>query len=181
MSDWRKQAEAYTSDMDAETDRRQKIRLSSELRWMNDSHKESVSHKIKETYSTPEMKALQASKAKPHKEETKELLREINTGKVRKGESWIEGMAEKRKGNQAHAKPFKTPSGVFHSKKAAIDWATENGVGNAIGKFDKWIKEKPNEFYYISVEEYELQKDNPKLTGLPWMENTRRLKRYRND
>lgn len=181
MSDWRKQAEAYTSDMDAETDRRQKIRLSSELRWMNDSHKESVSKKIKETYSTPEMKALQASKAKPHKEETKEHLRQINIGKDRKGEDWVESMASKQKGNQYRNKPFMTPSGAFASKKLAADWATENGVGNAKGKFDKWIKEKPNEFYYISVEEYELQKDNPKLTGLPWMENTKRLKRYCND
>ena len=134
--------------------------------------------KIKKAYSTPEMRALQASKSKPHTKEAKEKIKQANIGKVRKGEDWIAGMTATKIGNQYHNKPFMTPSGAFASKKLATDWATENGVNNAKGKFDKWIKQRPDEFYYITPEEYELIKDNPKQVGLSWMENT---KRYRND
>ena len=137
---------------------------------------EKTKNNIKKAYASAEMRAMQAAKAKPHTKESKEKLRQVNIGKKRKGEQWIESMSSKQKGNQYRNKPFMTPSGAFASKKIAVDWATENGVNNAKGKFDKWIKQRPDEFCYITPEEYELIKDNPKQVGLEWMQNTKRQK-----
>lgn len=44
--------------------------------------------------------------------------------------------------------------GVFIGKKHLIEHMTSVGVGNAMGKVDRWLKTKPTEFYYISKEEY---------------------------
>lgn len=107
-------------------------------------------------------------------EETRrQRLRLHNSGKTRTG-NWTSGMAKSKQGNQCHAKPFMTPSGAFASKKLAADWATANGVNNALGKFDKWVKQLPDQFYYITEQEYNLVKDDEKILGLPWMQNTNR-------
>lgn len=157
----------------------EKLKKETSNRWKDPDFKNRVSQKISEAYSSEEMKAVQASKFIKHNEESKEKIRNANLGKQRKGEDWVSKMAEKKKGNQAHAKPFKTPSGAFPSKKIAVDWAIANGVRNPAGKFDKWIKEKSDEFYYISEEEYTKIKDDPKILDLPWMKNSTRLTKYR--
>jgi hypothetical protein len=128
------------------------------------------------------MREVQRKKfvGKTHNAETKQNLAKVNTGKQRKGQAWIPGMAEKKKGNGCHNKPFLTLSGAFPSKKQAIDWATNHGVRNAAGKFDVWIKDPNSGFRYISLEEYESLKDVPKVTGLEWMLNISRSPRYKN-
>lgn len=163
-----------------EETRRVKIKQSSAQRWQNQDYKEKVSKKIKDTFSTDEMRAVQAKKAKPVTEETKEKLRQANLG-LKHSKERVNKMKAKRKGQAVYHKCFKTPSGAFPSKKAATEWSLEKGVRNPAGKFDKWIKERPDEFYYISKEEYEKIKDDPKIEGLPWMENSKRLKKFRND
>jgi hypothetical protein len=165
----------FLSDADLkEHNRRVKIANSR----LGTSLSEETKNKLRETYASDEMKAVQASKSKPHTEEAKEKIRNANLG-LKHNATRVEKMASRRKGQAVYHKCFSTPGGAFPSKKSAIEWATENGVGNASGKFDKWIRERPEEFYYITTEEYELIKDNPKQTGLSWMENTKRLKKYR--
>jgi hypothetical protein len=141
-------------------------------------HSEETKNKLKNTYSTDSMRAVQASKSKPHTEEAIEKIRNANLG-LKHDKERVEKMARSRKGQAVYHKPFVTPSGAFPSKKAAIEWATDNGVRNAAGKFDKWIKQRPTEFYYITADEYEKIKDDLIITGLPWMENTKRFKKYR--
>ena len=133
---------------------------------------------VKEAYKDPKLRQAQRLKwlGRKHKKSSIKKIKNANVGKKRKGESWIKGMAEKKLGNQYHAKPFMTPSGAFLSKKKAIDWALSQGVRNPLGKFDNWLKSKPDEFYYISKEEYNTIKDNPKKVGLLWMENSKRSK-----
>ena len=132
--------------------------------------------KIKNAYSTDDMRAVQASKSKPHTDETKEKIREAFVGKSRPPEV-VEKIKAKRKGRAVYHKPFVTPSGAFLSKKSAIEWATDNGVRNASGKFDKWIKTCSDEFYYIAADEYEKIKDEPKKIGLEWMSNARKKRK----
>ena len=120
-------------------------------------HKEETIQKLKDRYSEEEMRKVQASKflGKTHDKKTREKIRNANLGKDRKGAEWVKKMAEKKLGNQCHAKPFMTPSGAFASKKLACDWCLANGMSNPNGKFGKWLKEKSTEFYYITQEEYD--------------------------
>ena len=157
---------------------RKAIANASKERWKDQQYHADVSKKISETYKTTEMREVQASKSKPHKKETKEKIREAFLGKPRPPEV-VKKIKAKRKGQAVYHKCFATPSGAFPSKKSAIEWATDNGVRNASGKFDNWIKTRPDEFYYITADEYEKIKDEPKQTGLEWMENSKRIKRYR--
>ena len=154
----------------------------SKERWQDPNYHKDTSEKIAEAYSTPEMREMQANKfaGKTHTQETKDKIASHFVGKERPKEV-VEKIKEKRKGRAVYHKPFKIPSGAFPSKKEAIEWALEKGVRNPQGKFDKWIKERPNEFYYISKEEYEKIKDDPKIEGLPWMENSKRLRKYRDE
>lgn len=154
------------------------ISEASKKNWADPKYKKKLSKKLSKTFSTPEMRAVQASKSKPHTEEAKEKIRQANLG-LKHTKERVEKNRQQAIGNQRRCKPFKTPSGAFASKKLASDWATEKGVRNAMGKLDNWIKTKPTEFYYITNEEYELIKDDPKLVDLPWMENSKRLKKYR--
>jgi len=134
---------------------------------------------ISQAYQSPEMR-LKQKKFKEHNEQSIEAIRLANIGKNRKGEEWIKGMAEKNKGNGYRNKFFSTPSGVFLSKKQAIEWATENGVRNASGKFDQWVKNPNSGFCYISEEEYNKQKNKKLIVGLEWMLNNSKSPRYKN-
>lgn len=158
-----------------EETRRELIRQTSQGRWEDQEYKSRVSEKIAQTYSTDDMREMQRQKflGKQVSENVKQRLREHNLGKKRPG-AWIQKMAQTKIGNTNHCKPFQTPSGAFASKKLAIDWATEQGVINAYGKLGHWLKTKPTEFYYISQEQYELVKDIPHQTGLPWMQNSKK-------
>ena len=137
---------------------------------------EETKNKLKKTYASDEMRAVQASKSKPHTEEAKEKIRNANLG-LKHDKERVEKMKAKRKGQAVYHKCFVTPSGAFPSKKSAIEWATDNGVRNASGKFDNWIKTRSDEFYYITADEYEKIKDEPKKTGLEWMSNARKKRK----
>jgi len=152
---------------------RKEIGDASRKNWADPKYKKKLSKKLSKTFSTPEMRAVQASKSKPHTKEAKEKIRQANLGLVHSKER-VEKNRQQSTGNQRRCKPFMTPSGAFASKKLAEDWATEFGVGNANGKIGKWLKTKPEEFYYISKEEYEKIKDEPKLIDLPWMKKQKR-------
>lgn len=152
-------------------------------RYNDPTYVKKVSKSIATTYSTPEMREVQRKKflGKTHDAETKQKLINANIGKQRKGQSWIAGMVEKKKGNGHHNKPFLTPSGAFPSKKQAIDWATSQGVRNAGGKFGAWLKDPASGFRYIPLEEFESLKDNSLITGLEWMLNISSSPRYKNE
>jgi hypothetical protein len=166
-----------------EETRRAKIRESSAERWKDPVYNDRVSAKIKQSFSSEEMREVQAAKFRGLKvsEQVKQRLKEHNTGKQRKGQDWIADMAEKKKGNGCHNKPFLTPSGAFPSKKQAVDWATKHGVRNAAGKFDAWLKIPESGFKYISNDEYKQLKDQPLKTGLTWMLNISKSPRYKNE
>ena len=159
---------------------RKKIRDASKERWQDPVYKKETGASISKAFSTPEGRAVQASKSKPHTQEAIEKIRQANLGLVHSKER-VEKNSQQAIGNQRRCKPLKTPSGAFASKKLAEDWATENGVGNANGKIGKWLKTKPEEFYYISKEEYEKIKDNPKLVDLPWMKKQKRTRLQKNN
>lgn len=46
-------------------------------------------------------------------------------------------------------KPIMTPSGEFASISLAVEYATKNGLKNAINKIRQWLKTHPQQFYYI--------------------------------
>jgi hypothetical protein len=58
--------------------------------------------------------------------------------------------SQAKKGNTYNCKPIMTPSGVFDSKKSAIEYATKHGLKGACGKISGWLKTHPKLFYYIA-------------------------------
>ena len=110
-----------------------------------------VGKSISKTYSTEEGRKKQSAKQHPQTEDAKEKIRLANLGKQRKGESWIQGMAEKQKGNTARCKPIVTPIGIFKSLGEAVE-----PTGISIGRLRKYTRTLPwsKEYYHISKEEY---------------------------
>lgn len=113
-----------------------------------------VGNKISQAYSTPEMKQVQASKARPHREETKEHIRQIQLVRPPRTVETRKKMSKKKIGNNNRAKPIVTPIGIFVSKTFASEVYLANGKMNAMKWIEKWIKEDPLNFYYITKEEY---------------------------
>lgn len=56
---------------------------------------------------------------------------------------------------EARCKPIVTPNGVFANISLASDQAKSDGLLNPKVKIRKWVKEFPNDYYYISKEEYQ--------------------------
>jgi hypothetical protein len=119
-----------------------------------------VAKSISETYQTTEGRQKQSAKQHPQKEETKRKIREANLGKNRKGQDWVTGMAEKKKGNRCRVKPIVTPMGVFVSKKTAAEFyinsehTTRKTILSVICWIDVQIKKPNSGFSFISKEEY---------------------------
>lgn len=108
---------------------------------------------VKQAYQRPELRLKQAQKSRPHTRQTRERIRQVNLGRQRQGESWIQGMRQKQLGNQYRARPIEIRGvGVFESKRKAIEYCTEQGVINAQGKFDKWLHTRPELIFYVSAE-----------------------------
>jgi hypothetical protein len=57
--------------------------------------------------------------------------------------------SQAKKGNTYTCKPIMTPSGVFHSKKSAIEYATKHCLKGASRKIAIWLKTHPELFYYV--------------------------------
>lgn len=112
-----------------------------------------VAKKISETYSTPEGRVVQASKSKPHSEESKLKIAQANLGLVKSPEI-RKKLSEKKKGNNNRARPIVTPLGIFPSRKHAAEAYLASGKANAMKWIERWLKELPEQFYYISKEEY---------------------------
>jgi hypothetical protein len=145
-----------------EETRCEKIRQTSADRWKDPDYNERVSAKIAQVFSSEEMREVQAAKFRGAtvSEEVKQRLKEHNTGKDRKGQNWIAGMAEKKRGNNCRSRPLVTPQGVFVSKKIAAEFYLENNLTtrttlvSCICWVDYQIKHFQSKFYFISREEY---------------------------
>jgi hypothetical protein len=124
-----------------------------EQRYQDPKYKEFWIASIKEAYKNPELREIQRQKGLSivHTEETKEKIRQANLGKQRKGEPWIEGMKQKRKGQATTFKPIVTPVGVFMRMQDAVE-----PTGISIGRLRKYIRTFPwsKDYYHISREEY---------------------------
>ncbi len=69
-------------------------------------------------------------------------------------EAWKERDSEWRKQmvntlTKSTRKPIQTPEGQFESRTAAGNYYKSLGLANAHKMIDKWIKEKPDDYYYI--------------------------------
>jgi hypothetical protein len=69
-----------------------------------------------------------------------------------KGRTKGPASAEHRARNSASkCRPIMTPTGVFPSRLAAVEWARANGLLNAGRRLDQWLKTNPTQFYYIKA------------------------------
>jgi hypothetical protein len=105
-------------------------------------------------------KRLQISKSLTGKSKSishKKSLKEVTTNKPGDA-NWEKACAE---GRNKRDKPFKCPFGVFNNRSEAARYAKEHNLfTNAQRKLEGWTKEKPNEFYFITHEEYAKLKKN---------------------
>jgi hypothetical protein len=139
-------------------------------RLSNPEYTKKVGKKISETYNTPEGKKKQASKSKPHSEETKELIRQIQLVRPPRTKETRQKIAKKQLCNQKHAQPIMTPSGAFSSIKFAAEFATEQGLSNPKPRLRKWLNDPNNlEFYSITKEQFEELGEQKLKKNLPWL------------
>jgi hypothetical protein len=144
-------------------------------RYKDPEYRKRVSKSISEAYQTEQGREKQRLKAlKTASEATRQKLREANLGKKRRGQDWVAKMAATKLGNGYGNKPFHTPSGIFPSKRLAADWATAQGLCNANGKFDRWLKKRPDEFYYITREQFDQLPPQIYNADLDWLKNSKK-------
>jgi hypothetical protein len=122
-------------------------------KWSLGKKKPNVGKKISESYRTTPGRAVQAAKSKPHTEDAKKKIADANTGLV-KGPEIRAKLSVKKIGNNHRARPIVTPLGIFPSRKDAAEAYLASGKANALRWIEKWLKTDPNDFYYISKEEY---------------------------
>lgn len=91
-------------------------------------------------------KISKALKDKPKTEEHKAALRETTTNRY--GNADYE--AAHKAGLAKRDKPFHAGEyGIFRSRSEAAKYATEQGLKNALKRFESWTKSKPEEYYFI--------------------------------
>jgi hypothetical protein len=128
--------------------------IKNKQRWINDpDYGKKVGALISETYSTPEGRAVQAAKSKPHTAASKKKIADANIGLVKSPET-RQKLSEKKIGNNNRACPIVTPIGIFPSRKNAAETYLASGKANALRWIEKWLKTDKEHFYYISKEEY---------------------------
>ena len=104
-----------------------------------------------ESNSKPEVKAKisKALAGKPKTEEHKQALKATTTNKP--GD--LNWEAAHKAGLAKRDKPFHAGDyGIFQSRSEAAKYATEQGLKNALKKFEAWSKSKPEEYYFIKEE-----------------------------
>lgn len=104
-----------------------------------------------ESNANPEVKAKisKALAGKPKSEEHKKSLKATTTNKP--GDPNWE--AAHKAGLAKRDKPFYAGEyGIFQSRSEAAKYATEQGLKNALKKFEAWSKSKPEEYYFIKDE-----------------------------
>lgn len=106
---------------------------------------------IAATYQDPEKRRAQSEKAKYKKSaEHGKKLGDSLRGKSRKGEPWVDKMRQTQMGNSYGNKSIMSPYGEFPSKKQLVDYMYQNGLGGKTsGNIDRWLKTKPDQYYYI--------------------------------
>ena len=122
-------------------------------RYKNPDYAKNVGESIAKTYSSEEMRQLQAKKASfARSEETKKRIRDARLVAPPRSADTRKKIGDKQVGNQKRAKPIVTPYGIFASRKIAAENAP---YGNATKHIEKYLKTNPTEYYYITKEEYE--------------------------
>jgi hypothetical protein len=104
-----------------------------------------------ESNANPEVKAKisKALSGKPKTEEHKQALKSTTTNRY--GDANYE--AAHKAGLAKRDKPFHAGEyGIFQSRSEAAKYATEQGLKNALKKFEAWSKSKPEEYYFIKEE-----------------------------
>jgi hypothetical protein len=112
---------------------------------LSDEHRAKIRAARKNQVFTEETRAKLSASAKirdKRESPTKETRTKQSESAKRNGISGKKG------------RPLKTPNGVFPTVKAAGDKAKLDGVVNAHKKIRKWLSNHPNDYYYISNEEY---------------------------
>lgn len=113
-------------------------------------------------YENIELREKQSDlrKGKPITPEHTENIRKARLEAPKRTEKTKEKIGKSQLGNGKHNKPCVVPGGVFHSRKAAADWATSHGASNTVNRLELLFKKYPDKFYYITKEQYQdLSKD----------------------
>jgi hypothetical protein len=97
----------------------------------------------------PEKRALQSERqtGRVVSQETRKKLKSIKTNKY--GDANYE--AAHKAGLAKRDKPFHAGEyGIFQSRLEAARYATEQGLKNAVKKFEVWTKTNPTEYYFVT-------------------------------
>jgi hypothetical protein len=121
-----------------------------------ENHLNGVRHNRRNTYQAetnarPEVKdkISKALAGKSKTEKHREALRSTTTNRY--GDPNYE--AAHRAGLAKRDKPFHAGEyGIFQSRSEAAKYATEQGLKNALKKFEAWSKSNPREYYFIKQE-----------------------------
>lgn len=144
---------ATDANLQAIAERGPEWKQANEARYQNPNYGKRVGTSISKTLSTPEGRAMQAAKSKPHTQEAKDKIAQANIGLVKSPEIRMK-LSKKKIGNNHRSKPVVTPNGVFRSKTLASEYYFSIGQSNALKWIDHCIKTRSNEFFFITVEEY---------------------------
>lgn len=104
-----------------------------------------------ESNARPEVQAKisKSLSGKPKTKEHKQALKSTTTNRY--GDANYE--AAHKAGLAKRDKPFHAGEyGIFPSRSEAAKYATEQGLKNALKKFEAWSKSKPEEYYFIKEE-----------------------------
>jgi hypothetical protein len=126
---------------------------------------------VREAYKNPELrkKHSELRKGKSISKEHAEHIRNARLAAPPRTEKTKKKISEKQLGNGKHNKAIMTTSGAFISKTEAAKWAASIGLSNPIGRLDKLLKTQPDQFYFISKEQYEQTKDYSKDINQDWL------------
>lgn len=152
------------------------LQSSRDQKFRKKTEKELIAHEnrtlgVREAYKNPELrkKHSELKKGKSITKDHAENIRKARLTAPPRTEETRKKIGTKQVGNGKHNKAIMTPSGAFASKKQAGDFALEQGLTNPIGRLDKLLKTQPDQFYFISKEQYEEIKDCPKDTTQSWL------------
>lgn len=102
-----------------------------------------------ESNARPDVKAKisKALTGKPKTEEHKQALKSTTTNRY--GDANYE--TKHKAGLANRDRPFRAGEyGIFQSRLEAARYATEQGLKNAVKKFEVWAKTNPTEYYFVT-------------------------------
>ena len=105
-------------------------------------HREGIKNRTNDTWHKL---VSEANKEKARKPE----VREKHLQGLEKRNNSLEFKQKQKDNGLKRRKPIQVPWGVFDSRKAAVDYGNNNGIGNAMGKIQAGLKTNPTEYFYI--------------------------------